>query len=403
MKALSSQRGETGSIPLVLLAAIILAGLVVVLSGQVRTSQVAARGDRDAGQAIQIADAGVQAAFTSLANLASADEDDLPGLGESLTMQETGANGELEPGSFDWTARRVGQYRWEVRSTGSAGDRERYVEATIGPRMLFETAMFGDLEVGTNGASPGGGGAGRPSWHTGYRFVTYHPDTGTDPDHTLRFGSNHKCSISGVDTDEWETVGFGPGPHDGCDGAQGVEKLSFPDLGAEAFESGGVCHGRDDTMPNEFERGEVYCFKTLNFTPGQYDLVGSGDGPAEIYLEGDISIGGNGQNSIARVNVDPDVGPPTASDLVIYAAGGGEFSTGANFAHVAAGIYAPNRSCNFGAQTLIYGAVTCNDVSTKGGFNFWYDATMSDLWMDEEFEITSWREETRSSTSFSTD
>ena len=72
---------------MVLLAMIVLGGVVAALFGYVSTGQRTARQDRDFNQAIQVADAGIQTAFSDLA-VADPDDPTLPAIG--ATIEDSG-------------------------------------------------------------------------------------------------------------------------------------------------------------------------------------------------------------------------------------------------------------------------------------------------------------------------
>jgi hypothetical protein len=406
-------RGEQGSLTMVILLSIVVAGLLVVMFAQVQTTQRTVRGDRDYNAAIQVADAGLQSAFT---HLTSADPSTLPPVGGSLTSADVSADTDVSGGDFEWEAVRVGGRRWQIRAEGTFRDRTRYLEAEFGPRPLFWTALYG--HTGLNGNFPANTNANRPSWHSSAGITTglgvYDSSTGEilTGDVPIVAGTSDagncgfKPSPAGLDE-----VMFGTGPLNGCD-AKSEPLPEFPDLGQIAFDPGGVCDpattvaNRVTTYAGELVRGTVYCFDVWSIPSSHEVLVsGAGSQPVEVYIRDRMTMAGNGVSARKRINVSPTSGPPKASDLIIYFAGAGEKVETQNNNHVwiAAAIYAPNRTCEFGTQTILYGAAVCNDINLHGGggWNFHYDISTQDIFQDEETVIQGWREEFRDSSGFS--
>jgi hypothetical protein len=406
-------RSEQGSLTMVILLSIVVAGLLVVMFAQVQTTQRTVRGDRDYNAAIQVADAGLQSAFT---HITSADPATLPGVGSKLTSSDVEGDPSVSGGEFEWEAYRVTTRRWEIRSEGSFRDRTRTVEASFGPRPLFWTALYG--HTGLTGNFPANTNANRPSWHSSVGITTgigaFNSHTGQilTGDVPVVAGTSDagRCgfnpSPSGLDR-----VMFGTGPLQGCD--EKAEPLpEFPDLGQIAFDPGGVCDpatdvpNRETVYTNELVRGTIYCFDVWAIPSGHQVLVsGEGSERVEVYIRDTISMAGNGVSARKLINVSPTSGPPRASDLVIFFAGAGEKVETQNNNHVwfAAAIYAPKRTCQFGTQTILYGAAICNDINLHGGggWNFHYDVTTQDIFQDEEIIIQGWREELGSTSGFS--
>lgn len=379
---------EAGSLPMVLLVAIIIGGLIAALFTEVSLGQRTARDDRDMNQSIQVADAGMQAAFSELAALDYEDDDtSLPAVDE--TMEEDGS---VEEGEFTWTARRVAHERWQVRSEGTYRGSTRALEATIGVRQLFPHGAYGDHLVELRGGNSVDSYDGI-EWDTGEGSV----------------GSNGDINLRGNAMTDW-VVRYGDATYNGGGEIdEGVEVITepavMPNLAERAYAEGGACHETPAdpyTADEDLEYGNTYCFSNVEFPAGDNELAGDpDDGPVIIYIapSGNLELKGQGSN-YSRTNLvpDPDEGFPDSSALQIYLAGGEVVAN--NHSEIAAAIHAPTSVCSGpNAQGEIYGSLVCRTIENRGGWEFHYDERLAEV-TDEEFDITNWREELMGTTSF---
>jgi hypothetical protein len=390
---MSNQRpgAECGSIPLVLLATIVLGGLIVALYLDVSTGLRLSAADRDFNQAIQVADAGMQEAFSVLATL---DDADRPAIGEVLPASTSGTPGR---GTYTWEARRVGSNSWQVRSVGTFGVHERVLEASMGPLQVFGLAAFGDILLELRGANA----------------ADSYPDGGRGS-----VGSNNNIVLRGNATVDWvmrynEATYNGGGVIRAGGGIETGEEQVLPDLGGEAYADGGVCHNQtrysDITEVGALVRGEIYCVDQARFTPGYHPVTGTSVEPVRIYIapSGNLELLGQGNgnpctgpNGTACVNVGPSETEPDATALEIYLAGGGGEVLANNHTRIAAGIYAPLSACSGpNAQGNVYGSIVCRTLDSKGGWQFHYDERFDDLNVTY-FSIRGMREELSDGTSF---
>jgi hypothetical protein len=142
-------RGQQGSLPLTLLAALIIASISSVLVARTVAGQRASSTDRTFSRELHIADAGVQR-------------------GLFLVSAQTGTTTALSPGGtttfgetidglrFDVTVTRQSQRRWTVTSTsrpatGSGPDRT--IVAQVEENPFFFPGAFGDTIIALNGTS----------------------------------------------------------------------------------------------------------------------------------------------------------------------------------------------------------------------------------------------------------
>jgi hypothetical protein len=151
---LTRNNQESGSIPLALLASIVVGGLVIVLAGTILQSERSVRFDRSYTEVVQTADAGVQTAYHRL-NETGADPLAHPTLA-ALEVGDVSAEfvTQLKDSEARWTVRRLSARGYEVTSTGrTPDDVERTVVATVEKDSLFFPGAFGDRLVAMNGTS----------------------------------------------------------------------------------------------------------------------------------------------------------------------------------------------------------------------------------------------------------
>ncbi|MFA9445649.1 hypothetical protein [Egicoccus sp. AB-alg6-2] len=384
-------RDESGSLIMVLLASIVIGGLIVVVFSDVRTGQLTARSDRDFNQAIQVADAGVQRAFTQLALIEP--DDPIQSLDEVLP---------IDGGETSWTATRVGETRWQVRSEGRFGEATRVVEATIGPHQVFSLAAFADLRIELRGGN----------------VSDSYNATGTN--RLGRVGSNNEITLRGNATVDWVMRYNNATYGEKGTVVVGVETVPepayLPNLGEQAYADDGPCFGRNDgayTGQYRLVRGHTYCFSNVTFPAGNHQLQAADPPttePTRIYIapSGTLRLEGQGNDpdctKVACVNLPSGFNAstltprPEATALLIYLANGTVSAN--NHTSIAAGIYAPTSDCaGPNAQGDIYGSIVCRTLDGRGGWKFHYDERFRDVVADD-FTVQGWREEHTGTTSF---
>jgi hypothetical protein len=146
---MSRLRGERGSLPLTLLAAIIIASLASVLVARTVAGQRSSSTDRIFTRELHVADAGVQRGLFLVSAQTGTTTAIAPG--SSTTFSET-----IDGLRFDVTVRRESQRRWTVtsRSLPAAGTGpDRTVVAQVEERPFFFPGAFGDTIIALNGTS----------------------------------------------------------------------------------------------------------------------------------------------------------------------------------------------------------------------------------------------------------
>ena len=375
---------QQGSLPLVLLVSIVVGGIIIALFTEVVTGQQSATRDRDVNASIQVADAGLQSAFSQLSSV-DPDDEDLPDVGDDMTVEGT-----VDEGEFTYTARRISHERWQVRSEGTYRGSSRALEAVIGARQIFPLAAFGDVKIEMRGANSVDSYDG-VSWGTGRGSV----------------GSNGEVVLRGNAETDW-VVRYGDATYNGGGTVhEGIETVTEPahltNLAEEAYAEGGDCFGVDAQAYNgEFDlvRGTTYCFSSVSFPEGENTLAGDPeDGPVIIYIapSGNLNLEGQGEANPSKTNIEP-TDHPDSSALQIYLASGEVHAN--NHSQIAAGIFAPTSNCSGpNAQGVIYGSLVCRTIDNKGGWSFHYDERLADI-TEDVFDMSSWREELMGTSSF---
>ena len=384
-------RSERGSLPLVLLAAIILAGVLVALFVTVRTGVEVSGRDRDFAQAIQTADAGIQEAFVGLRQMSEAlemaDDPSLVALPcdnpvPGSTHDEGECEGrELHDGStYRWRYERPidDLPLWEVHSDGEYRSRTRTVRAVVGQAPRFPASMIADTSFVYNG---GGTGTSLTVGIFGY-FRTTGTPSWNSVDEIFEFSDEVTYDPSGNVSEE-----------DIAEKAIRMN-LNVPVLenneAVDAFEPDGVCNGGEVppqyqgfdvqmSMGSTLQRDTIYCLSALNISSNLNFSDPGADGPAVVYVDtGGVSISGN--NSINAAG-DP-------ADLQIYVKSGAVTFQGTPTMRSA--IWAPNSACTGGGTPNYEGSIVCKTINLNGDFGF--DERVLAI-LDGNFTIRNWGEE----------
>jgi hypothetical protein len=392
--------------PMVILAAIIVGGLVTALFASALTSQRTTRFDREFTRAFHGADAGMQTALSQIRSL------DPQGSysGGPLEAPAGAMNGNV---AYDYTATKVGR-EWHIRASGTIGDTTRHLEATVIRPSRFFLAAFAKTLVGLRG----GNGA---SSYDGVDVNTGMGALGTNGDIELigdgfadelfLFGPTAECTQTQQNCEAMESfTNRAPEPHnpetqfiDDALNSEWCEDSIAPYVASVH----GPLVGGGGPGPN----GE-YCFSSVRFDADT--VPDASGGPAEIYVSGDVTsanqvrincqgcIDRNFGSSTSRADVEAMLAAdaPVAGDLQIYSAGH-RVSFG-NHTYIAAAVYAPNASCHgnpSNAQGTIFGSMICNDISNQGGWTFWFDERLQDIGASE-WRISGIREEGAGTSSF---
>lgn len=378
-------REQDGSLPLVLLVAIIVGGTIAVLFSVVNSGVQSSGRDRDFASAIQVADAGLQEAYTVL--------------GEALTegsLQEfldqgcdqpywfTGNNTEEQgacAGSvagdveYDWSYTcDAGLANCEVLAVGRHRGSARAVQASV-----TTTAQLGSGITGYEDAEWVGGGSadGEGFWMGTFGCVTI-PSSAVD----LVLGINYYGNSLAEDQASggcWQPNAIKDKPVNVA--PDGVDFSVDP---ATAYCTGDDAPPILEDVPEEVAHGSQICVERAYFPMG-FTLTGDPtDEPTRIYVydatPGNADAvrigGGGGPNAL-----EPEINwgsPPDASALSLYvAANAGDvwLRTGAK---AAMSIWAPGSTCDVHPTGEFVGTITCYDVKLRGTYSFQSTAVLED-------------------------
>ncbi len=433
---------EGGSIAMAMLAAIAVAGLIVVIAGATLAGQQATRFDQSFSEDIHGADAGVQDALYRL-NAGYFDPDtpvdtfvgptypaDDPATAEQERVVRT-----IDDTTYAWYAERTGEREWRIESTATLDGVERTVVAEIEERARFAPGAFSDSTLALSGTSS--------------RVDSYTSDAcaaGTDPvvpDSTCHWypdtdgfgtgngviGSNEVVEVSGntkakhimlYDWDDNPGVGAtqtDPGG-DRCNGESAGSPCIAPGVvrtvGYEldyASDTAFITDKLDNCGPLQkktLKAGDLdveqdfYCYEGVAFR-GDFPLPAwaSATNPVVIYVRDYVSVlGPNARVNCAGCDKNkPHLSEPVAGALQIYVAGG--LATGGGNVGIKSQsgfggvIYAPESRCGSdsgGAGVHVYGSMTCRLMDNVGNWEFHFDEALSQYGTGV-YNVAYWTEE----------
>lgn len=396
---------ESGSIPLAVLVAIVVGGLVIVLVSRTMLSQEQVRFDRDYQLAVNSAEAGISQALNVIQTLPAGSTS------TRLDSSDLGLPSELEGNPFGWTADKQTDGAWQVRSTGWHGDEvSRTLEAEVDDASRFTVAAFGRI---------------------GVRMVGNNVVDSFPPEGYGTVGTNGLISIIGNSTADLVLL---MGQDASCKEEDTVEntcndnpiegreeKLDFDAMISDVEDE--ITHVCEDNFvpfdPEEhgqLRTGEVYCFTeivtdnaesiSVQVDPAHRDDHGGLIDPAaEVYVSpGPIEFGNrNHVNCPGGTCADPD-----ASALRITT-DSPSFRVG-NHSHIAAAIMAPKAICHGNPSSAgadVYGSLICNRIGnegsgSQGSWSFHFDVRLLALG-NGRYEVTTLREEVGGTTSFTSE
>ena len=378
---------ERGSLPLTILASIVLAGVVAVLFGVVQSGISSSGRDRDFASAVQVADAGLQEAYVHLqdALLAQVDDDitfegvecDQP----NWFTEENGENDDVrgaclgdlgEESQFDWS------YEWDdaegafdVLAVGRHRSSARALQILVEMETLAQSGITGENFAGWTGG--GGGSDSDPFWIGTFSCLQLPPSAPDNLEGINYYGddlAHHRSTCwtpnyaqdlpvvtsAGPDL-SWDPAKF----HCGPDAVDGDIELT-------------------EDVPDEVVRGEAYCVERAHFPEG-FEIVApesdaDSDEPVQIYVfnaePGNkaeaVRVGGQGLAD--EVNWTND-GPGVASDLQVYVShGSGDAHLRPPHSRAAMVLWAPGDNCTVTSNGVFHGVMTCKEVVVHGTYDF---------------------------------
>lgn len=396
-------RSDRGSLPLALMVTILVTGLVSVVTASVVMGQQQTRFDESYERALQVAEHGSDALLHKVQN----QEADDVAPGATVT-----SDGSLEGG---------GAYEAElveedgslvVRSEGTVGDVTRTVVVGLDGDPTSSAGL-----VGRDGVTLRGINEVR-SFRSG-RFVDDDFVPSEDlvrAEDGLPFTGSGIVATNGLLNLKGNTTGntdgaeiWNTGDGGSCDGTH-CDDLDYSTYSEELVvdpdpvempgdmddddaptcdEEQGSFEGGETT----FEAGSTYCYDGDVTFEGSEEFEGTPDDPVTIYLDGTLTVEGQGSNA-ASVNFADDAPRPSPS-LRIYSAG--DEIVLENHAEISAAIHAPravvNESGASSAQFDVYGSLVVQEIATQGGWSLFYDEMLDQVDDDDVLSPRTWREE----------
>jgi hypothetical protein len=421
--------GERGSLPLALLAVIVLGGLVSVLVATVVAGQRQTRFDQSFENSLQIAEVGLD----RLVYLVTHDEVEE---GEDFVEIEGQASG----GSYTATATFDAQeHEWTIESRGTSNSGiSRAVEVVVAPQSIFQVAAFGKFFVDFNG------GNATDSYRSG--------DFGVDPNGALTFtqssnggwpcrrqpygrltatgsgnsnvvmcndlgngivATNGELNLKGnaFDRADLAEVHFAKervdDPHEDATGfcAMTAARCSDPKVSyhrdklevepdpvpiPETLSSGG--NFPDDHPDGNVLAPGVYLFADVRLN-SETQILGTATDPVVIYMTGTLSMPNHTTVNFETAS-DGNPQPRPSPSLRIYSnSDGNQALNFGNHASIAGAIYAPNAGFAGGAQGNVYGSLIAGSINNNGGWNFHYDEALGDVMDLAPLRATNWAEQ----------
>ena len=404
-------RSERGSMPMAMLAIMIVGSLLTVLVGTVVTGQRQTRFDQGFEQSLQLAEVGLERMTELIRSRRRTGDFSLPEV-------------VVPSGRYQGAADRTGR-SWVLTATGSADGTTRTISVTVTMRSLFGVAAFGRTLVelrGNNSAdSYRSGTFNQPSSFSvlanGSRIC--HGVSVADPFSAAHSTSSRMCVptgkgvvatnaelyllgqvVNGVDRAEIHYAREGvAAPLDGatgfCGGVTetcGSSRLAYY-VDPIELEPDPVVPPDDLVNLGSFSGERLPAGRQLytNVTLGTDTVVeGTPENPTIVYLTGTLNV-----PNAAVVNFRSENGrwvPKPAPGLLIFSAGSGPALRFGNHVSFSGAVYAPRATFAGGAAGNIYGSVVTGSISTQGSWNFHYDEALGDVETEARHVASDWAE-----------
>ena len=366
------RHGETGSIPLALLAVIIVTGLVVVVTSTVVTGERQTRFDEDYERALQVAEVGVERFAVALAT----DPD-----GVDSVLSGPGYEAELVTGEAGLV----------VESTGESGGVERTIQVDVGLTSLFDSGFVADEHLEIAGAPSTGAGDGVGVWSE---------EHGHEPRADGVLGTNGTVRLNGNEKELGEVV---------------VYDYDHSDPDAESRCGGGSCqtdvyqtvsHPLDfsaamEEIAEKFSTDDCASFGDEAWGPGNTLLPGTYCAHSRVDLPADVTVAGNegvvevllmssGENRLRSAVPKGEAGRlqfysvlDSATQEIVVPSGNSDFR---------GTVFAPFAQCSVGpGNVTVYGAMVCRTLETGGNFTLMYVDDVAGITLGER-DFDNWRE-----------
>ena len=363
---------ERGSLPLAMLAVIIVSALMGVTTANVMGGERQTRFDQDYENALQMADRGADQFFSMVKNgqtgsLTAGGSADCPNSTRSGVL-ETRCLPQQTVGNTVYRARgerEVGD-EWTILATATVnGTTRRTVRLRNVQQRPFQHAMFADQHVSFNGTP-----------RQAYSFnstvgagITNSATLATNAPNVSDAEATYKqppILLADVDVASDDAITFATQALADCQAA-GTLTATL-------------------TAPQPLAAG-TYCVQNLSFADSSIVTVASTvtqANPVKIYVAGNITVGRG-----AMVNCGSDGGrcvwPANASRMVqpgalqIYSVGEGQVRFGTD-SKIAAAIFAPRSHCFSTPHANVFGSLVCRTIGQfTGHFRLYYDEALANL------------------------
>lgn len=363
---------ERGSMPLAMLAVVVVGGLTATVFASVVQGQRTTRFDRDFTGAVHVAETGAQEGLFRIA---------AGRVAPSATPAPVA--GSVGGAPYSWTAcplsaadacQSTATGRWRVRSTGTLGGVSRTVDLIAQQRSRFGNALYAEVKVHLTGSGE----------VRSYRGSSYTAANGNGNGRVQSGGSLQPAGMSSTIDQQI--------PNQPLDLASDAEMKFITDrLGAcGATLPDWNSNTPLTSLPAASTSPLTYCLNSATFSTNWQPPAGG----VVLFVRGAVSFGSKAQVNCANCTTSSMPSPlPVSSNLQIYSAGASvAFQKGDR---IAAGIYAPRADCR-GNQSMpdvrIYGSLVCGTVKTNGQFSLYYDEALGDI-RAGTVRTTSWTEQ----------
>lgn len=393
-------RSERASLPVAMLAILVIGSLVTVLVGTVVVGQRQTRFDQAFEQSLAVAELGLERMVQLVESRQRTDD---------FTLAETAVSG----GAYTGVADLDGQ-DWALTATGTAANgTSRTISVTVEVNSLFGVAAYGRTQVGLRGDNTA------DSYDSRNSSSICKGSAPADPLSTADSSGTRMCSPTGngvVATNE--EMFLRGGVIDQVDRAEihyARDNVDDPLPGATGF-CGGVsatCTSPKLTRfrePIELEPDPVvapgdltnlgsFAGTTLpagrrlytNLTLTSDTVVqGTPQNPTIVYVTGTLTI--PNQAVVNFQTVGGRLVPKPPAGLLIFSAGVGPALRFGNHASFSGAVYAPRATFSGGAAGNIYGSIVAGSISTQGSWNFHYDDALGDVETEAIRRASGWTE-----------
>jgi len=430
-------RAERGSLPVVMMAILIVGSLVTVLIGTIVVGQGQTRFDQGFEQSLSIAEIGLE---RMVYQVTSREET------ATFSISETTVAGGRYSGAAvrtdrTWRLTATGVVDRPCPATGSSTTTpcrsDRTLTLTIDIKSLFDVAAYGRTQVDLRGSNTA------DSYRSGtlsalgvFAELTSGANicrgaVPADPFSQADSGSTRMCTPTGkgvvatngelflrggvIDEVDRAEIHFAreivadplPGATGVCTGVSATcasPKLAYfeepiatePDPVLPPPGNLGSFPGTPGTCPGA-PVGTTACLPPgtqihTNMTLDSKTFIqGTPQNPTIVYLTGTLTIP-NGEVVNFRQNGLGNWVPKPAPGLLIFSAGIGPALRFGNHASFSGAVYAPRATFAGGAAGNIYGSIVTGSISTQGGWNFHYDEALGDVDTEARFLVSGWAE-----------